>query len=649
MDNKILHSIFEDTASRFPENIAVDEGLRTITYRELNANANRVAHALAEVIITNHSIVGIYFDTSIEYIIAVLGVLKAGAIFMPINTRFPEERLTAILNKTKPHIFITNATLENEFSVKLQNLKLSISPNYILVLDDIHNFSIKNFPSGTPVISKYNFPDENPSITIGPDDGCYIVTTSASTGEPKAILGCQKGLSHFIQWEIGEFDLNQGVRVSLLSPVTFDVSLRDIFVPLTAGGTLCILDDETRHNPRKLFSWMRQSRITLTHIVPTLFRLLTREIEESGDSDDALPDLEYILIAGEPLYGNDVINWRQASGNRIELVNLYGPSETTLAKLFYRIKDTNFTPNEIIPIGKPIPNTDVLIINNDKLCRVGETGEIYIKTPFMTKGYYNAPRLNEISFVQNPLVTGHQDVIYKTGDQGKFMADGNVRFEGRLDGQIKLYGNRVEIGEIEVVLRQHPLVREVAVASKQDAFGNTRLVGYVVPELDQKPTVESLRRFIGDKLPSYMVPAVFVILKALPLTHNEKIDRGALPEPDRARPVMEQAYIGPSTALGETLTEIWCHVLSLDQVGINDNFFDLGGTSILAVNIITLIQETFGIEVPIIKLFQYPNISLMAKYLSQNKTDQPSYEEVQDRAQQRRASFYRQKRKAIGS
>jgi acyl carrier protein len=364
---------------------------------------------------------------------------------------------------------------------------------------------------------------------------------------------------------------------------------------------------------------------------------------DSGGGDGALPDLEYALIAGEPLYGNDVINWWRAAGNQVELVNLYGPSETTLAKLFYRIKDKKLAPSEIVPLGKPIPDTEVLIVKNDRLCSVGETGEIYIKTPFMSNGYYNDPRLNEISFVQNPLIRGRKDIVYKTGDQGKFTPDGNVRFEGRLDGQIKLYGKRIEIGEIEVVLRQHPQVREAAVAARQDAFGNARLIGYVVPEQGKKPAVESLRRFLVDKLPDYMVPSVFVTLNVLPLTHNGKIDRRALPEPDRKRPEMEHAYVSPSTAAERTLTEIWCHVLGLDRVGIRDNFFDLGGTSILAAKTVALMRDAFGIEMPIVKLFQYPSISLLAKYLSQTGDDQPSYENVQDRAQRRRAAFSRHK------
>ena len=649
MEFRNIHSLFEDVVCRSPENIAVDERSQRATYQELNSNANRVAHGLAQIGVGAQTVVGIYSEASIEYIVAMLGVLKAGAIFMPLNRGFPDKRLASILNKAKPYIFITGAHLESELSVKLPKLNLSVYASHMLVLDGAGDFRVKTLPSGTLVASARDFSHENPPLTTGPNDGCYIITTSGSTGEPKAILGCQKGLSHFIHWEIGEFGLNEAVRVSLLSPVTFDVSLRDIFVPLIAGGTLCIPEEETRRHPGKLLKWMRDSRITLTHIVPTLFRLLTGEIQVLASDEDPLPNLKYVLIAGETLYGNDVINWRQALGHHAELVNIYGPSETTLAKFFYRIKNKNIAPNETVPIGKPIPDTEVLIIKSDKLCSIAETGEIFIKTPYMSKGYYNDSKLNEMSFVQNPLTRNHKDIIYKTGDYGKFMPDRSVQFVGRLDGQIKLYGKRIEIGEIEVILRQHPELREVAVAAREDVFGNSRLVGYVVPEPGQKPTVESLRRFIRDKLPDYMVPAVFVTLKALPLTHNEKIDRRALPEPDRARPEMEQAYVSASTALERTLSETWCQVLGLERVGVHDNFFDLGGTSILAVKLIDLVEGALTIELPIVKLFQYPNINLLAKYLSQSQSDRPSYEKVRDRAERRRAVFSRQKRSTMRS
>ena len=644
MDKMIIHSEFERVAKQFPEKIAVEDSSRCATYQELNAYANRLAHAMAELSVNSKSIVTIFLDASIQYIAAMLGVLKTGAIFMPLNTKFPDKRVESIINKTNPRFFITGHQFEVEFYDKLKKLNLSVSPDRWIVLGEAFNFNVKDLTSGNPLANNHDFPDENPQFSLDPNNGCYIMTTSGSTGEPKAILGSQKGLSHFISWEISEFGLNQDVRVSLLSPVTFDVSLRDIFVPLVAGGTLCIPDEEARRNPGKLFRWMRQNNITLTHIVPTLFRLLTHEIEDLGGGNDVLPNLEYVLIAGEALYGSDIIKWRQNTGNLANLINIYGPTETTLAKCFYRITTNNFKPTEIVPLGKPIPDTEVLIIKDNKLCDVGETGEIYIKTPFMSKGYYNDPKLNEKSFVQNPLVKNQKDIIYKTGDLGKLMPDINLRFEGRVDEQIKLYGNRIEIAEIEVVLNQHPQVRQTAITLRDDAFGNKRLVAYVVTQPGEQPAIEALRGHIKDRLPDYMIPALFITLSALPLTHNGKIDRLALPEPDTTRPQMEQVYVSPSNGWEKTLSKIWSHVLGFNRIGVNDNFFDLGGNSILAAKLVVLVQEELGIELPIVKLFQYPKISLLAKFLSQNQSDDLPFEKAKDRAQRRRAVFLQHRR-----
>ncbi len=621
MDEIFIHRMFENIVERFPLRIAVEDSVRRVTYDELNRYANRVAHALADLSVGSQKVVGIYLEASVEYVIAILSVLKAGAIFMPVNTRFPPERFSAILEKTKPITFLTNAALEDECSGKLMKFSHSVLPRYMLVFSEPGYFGIKDISGGVPRSLRVPFSDNNPRLDEGSDDSCYIVTTSASTGKPKAILGSQKGLSHFIRWEVDEFSLNEEIRVSLLSPITFDVSLRDIFVPLVTGGRLCIPDEETRHSPGKLLKWLNDKGITLLHIVPTLFRLLTQEIEDLASSPKELPSLSYALIAGEPLYGNDVIKWRRACGVRTELVNVYGPSETTLAKLFYRTRDKDFAPGEMIPIGKPIPDTEVLIVNDGKLCSVGETGEIYLKTPFMSKGYYNEPALTGKCFVENQFENEHTEIIYKTGDLGQYLPDKSVKFVGRLDGQIKLHGQRVEIEEIETALRQHPQVREAAVTARQDAFGNLRLVGYFVPKPGEKPEVESFRRVMERNLPDYMVPAVFVSLTALPLTHNGKIDRRALPEPEGIRPEMEQSYLPPSTVLEKALSEIWCRVLGLDRVGIYDNFFALGGNSLLATQVISRVNKVLRVDLTLRSFFAKPTIAGLSEEIEKLKSE----------------------------
>lgn len=645
MDDWIIHRIFEDAVRRFPDNIAIKADSKEITYKELNTCANRIAHALVYLGVSQQSIVGIYFQASAEYVVAMLGVLKSGSIFMPLDTHNPAKRLGKVLEKTNPITIITGRHLEVELSKKLHETDVSRYLKHLLVFKDSLDFNIRSYPEVNSIVAEgFDFPADNPPIKSNPDDGCYIITTSGSTGEPKMILGVHKGLSHFIKWEIKEFYLNEDERVSQLSPVTFDVSLRDIFVPFSIGGTLCIPDENTRINPSRLAKWFKESDISLVHIIPTLFRLITQEIESMNQTEPAFPAMKHMLIAGEVLYGNDIARWREAVGTNIELVNIYGPSETTLAKFFFRIEDKHIGPYETVPLGIPIPDTEVLIIKDNKRCAVGNDGEIHIKTDFMSKGYYNAPELNALSFIPNPLETDTGDIVYKTGDLGKYLPDGNVGFVGRLDGQIKLHGIRIEITEIETVLNQHPQVRQAAVIDKNDTYGNKKLMGYIVPKPGEKPTVESLRRFVENRLPEYMLPAIYITLDSLPLTPNGKIDRQSLPDPPRIRPEMEEIYIPPTTKLEKELCKIWCHLLNLDRVGINDNFFYLGGTSLLTVQASELVKKETGIDLQVTKIFQYPRISALVTDLSKDKGGASFHKKIQKRAQQRMDSLSRRKR-----
>jgi phthiocerol/phenolphthiocerol synthesis type-I polyketide synthase E len=611
----VVHRSFEKTAEQFPRNIAIDDNRGCITYRMLNSEANRVANALINSDVRPGTVVGIYSDANTEYLVALLGTLKAGAVFMPIDIESPDSRFCACLNKAETPILITSSSFEQELLMRFRSLTTLTTTPSLLVLHGSRGPIVKTLVDGTTIAGAPDFSDRAPSIDVGPDDGCYLIMTSGSTGIPKAILGSQKGLCHFMRWEINELSLTDKVRVSALSAVTFDVSLRDIFSALLSGGTLCLPDKETRHNPVRMLDWLQDSCVTLSHLVPTVFRLLTQEVERRGKSARLLSDLEYVLLAGEELYGQDVARWRRAIGDRIQLLNLYGPSETTLAKLFFRIGSQTFAPHEIIPIGRPIPDTDVLIIDGARLCPAGETGEIHIQTSFRSKGYYKDDLLNKERFIQNTFSKDPRAVLYRTGDYGRILPDGNIKFEGRHDEQIKLYGNRVEIGEIETVLRQHDQIYECAVAVKEQVPGDKRLIGYIVPKSGMKPTPQTLRQFVAERLPDYMVPSAFVMLEILPRTHSGKIDRQALPEPSRHRPDIDQPYAPASTKIESKISEIWCRVLGLDRVGLDDNFFDLGGTSVLAARVVALVHETLGANISIVEAFQHPNIRDFSSYL----------------------------------
>ncbi|MBF0411479.1 MAG: amino acid adenylation domain-containing protein, partial [Desulfamplus sp.] len=453
MNKKILHQVFEHIAENFSDRIAVEEAYkeeqqgkqqRTITYRELNAGANKIAHALQEIGVKEGVVVGLSLPAGIDYIIATLAVLKAGGVFMPLDADAPPKRLEFMLKKTEPHIILNKESLAK-------------------IVSDTDKFS-----------------DANLEITPDPQSANYIIFTSGSTGEPKAILGRHVSLSHFIHWEISTFGLDENVRASLFAPTTFDVSFRDIFVPLLCGGTVCIPELDTMRNTPRLVDWMENSRITLVHCVPTMFRLIRKELKSRKAINidyNPLPELQNILLAGEALYGSDVIEWMDLVEERIKLTNLYGPSETTLAKIHYRIKDKPLEPNRIIPLGEPISNTAILILKDNRLCKVGEIGEIHIKTPFCSHGYYKEPELTAQSFIQNPL-TADSDIIYKTGDLGRYLPDHQVEFIGRLDSQVKINGIRIELSEIESHLFAHKAIERPVVVAHALAEHESKLVCY---------------------------------------------------------------------------------------------------------------------------------------------------------------------------
>ena len=381
MNRDILHTVFEETAQRYPDRLAIEHGRRQITFRNLNKACNGIARRLQSLGIAQRFVVGLFLESGIPYVAGVIGIMKAGGIFMPLDIESPENRLAGILEMTRPSIVITGPRKVEQVRALFE--RRGTRPCIAVIDDDLN---LEELGHDRSVLDR-DSDDGNPAPLMDADQGSYIVCTSGSTGEPKAILGCHKGLSHFIRWEIGEFGIDAVARVSQLAPVTFDASLRDFFAPLVAGGTVCIPEADVWSSARRLVEWIARERLTLVHCVPSLFRLMTRELQDRADGGAVLPDLRYVLVAGEALYGRDVDRWMDLVAGRIELVNLYGPTETTLAKTFHRITERPEYAQTIVPIGKPIADTDVLIIQDDRMCGTGEVGEIYMKTPFMTKGY----------------------------------------------------------------------------------------------------------------------------------------------------------------------------------------------------------------------------------------------------------------------
>ncbi len=623
MDKRIVHHVFEQTAAHFPENIAVELAGCRLDYARLNQEAETLAQVLRSNPVDPQVPVGIFMPSGLDYLISILGVAKAGGIFMPLAVDFPRQRLITILTHTQPQVILTdidhadllnqlcNTGLFPDVTIRVVSFReeapLAVfSPDHIPGMP-AQSGGVTHRPTG-PCIADPSTADLS-DYQPGPDDGLYVMHTSGSTGIPKAILGCHKGLSHFVHWEIREFGLTPDLRVSLLAPPTFDVSLRDIFVPLLVGGTVCIPDPETRNHSSRLLDWLDQSGITLMHCTPSIFRLLMSELE-MRHSASLLPALQRILLAGEPLYGEDVNRWQSIMGNRVELVNLYGPTETTLAKLYHRIPLQTYDREQIIPLGLPISNTAVLILKDNRLCAIGEKGDIYIKTPFRTKGYYRDSELTARRFIQNPLNPDTEDIIYRTGDQGRYRPDRSVEFIGREDDQIKRHGIRVEPAEIEKALRSHAAVAETLIITRAGR-GDHRDILLLAYFTEKQPVSPSeLRAHLQDLLPEYMIPDFFIAMDAFPRNAHGKTDRNALPLP---------AAI-PCGSLPDTDTEIrlaviWQEVLGIPIVGKTDSFFDVGGNSLNAMRILARIYHEMDREITLKFFFNHPRLQDLASLI----------------------------------
>jgi amino acid adenylation domain-containing protein len=446
-------------------------------------------------------------------------------------------------------------------------------------------------------------------VEYHPEDAIYIYFTSGSTGRPKAVLGMNKSLAHFINWEIETLKIDTPWRVSQFTSPSFDASLRDFFVPLCSGGTVCIPQSrEQILNSASLINWIENSRINLIHCTPSLFRLFNLK----SLSPEHFPNLKYVLLAGERIHPPELENWFITFGERIQLVNLYGPTETTMVKTFYFITKAD-TKAPGISVGKPMKGSRVIILD-EKMnpCGEGATGEIYIRTPYRTKGYYNDPELTGKKFLVNPFNNDPNDLIYKTDDLGRILPDGNLEFLGRMDRQVKIRGNRIELAEVEAKILKYEPVREVVVLDREETSGHKYLCAYVTSDHEVK--VDELRSFLGKELPDYMIPSFFIQLPKIPLTANGKVDWRLLPEPSGVN-IISAEYLPPRNSLEEELVQVWQQVLGIDKIGIHDNFFNLGGDSLKIVRVTALLTS---VKLEIRDVFLHPTIAELSEAIQKD-------------------------------
>ncbi len=608
MDKRIPVSVFENAVARHPDAIAVEAPDGTLTYTGLDKAGNAVANCLLSHGVEAGSVVAVFIPNSATYIVSIIGVQKACGVFMPADPNAPLERQVKMFAKADPAAVIVD---EEQLPVFQQFAESVVfTPRLLMVVSTVGPCRLYLNGSKNHLHVEMNV--SHPGILPCPEDDLYIIFTSGTTGTPKAVLGRQKGLAHFLAWERIEFGFDESVRASNLAPTTFDVSLRDIFVPLTAGGTVVIPAESIKSSPVVLLDWLTDHEINLVHIVPSVFRLLLDELEKRPTPLPLLTSLRYFMLAGEAVYGRDVIRFRAIVGDSIHLVNLYGPTETTLAKLFHRLDFSPDNAARIMPLGNPISNTAVLIITNNRLAEIGEIGEICIKTPFRSKGYYGDPELTATSFVVNPLTGDPEDIIYRTGDMGRYLPDRSVEFIGRMDRQVKVNGVRVELSEVDEAVSACPGIKNALVMPYVHGIGETSLICYYTEE--SPVDVGKLRERLAGSLYSAMIPSFYVRLDSFPLGINGKIDRRALPKPDEII-YEDTTFVAPESATEIRLAAIWAEILGIRKIGVDISFNVLGGGSMQAIRCVGAISRAFCIDISIRDFFAAGTVRALAEMI----------------------------------
>ncbi len=587
-----LQDMFEKQAVLTPERIALMCDDIQVNYRKLNEEANRLARLLIEKGIGPEQFVALALPRSPEMVASMLGVLKTGAAYLPLDPEFPADRISYMLEDAKPSCIITTEEIAASLPDNLAVPKL--------VLDQAVTQEI---------IKRYS--PENPDVSVSLDHPAYIIYTSGSTGRPKGVVVTQKSLSNFLLSMQEAFSLGEEDRLLAVTTVAFDISALELYLPLISGAQIVIAKKETIREPQALAQMIENFDINIMQATPTLWHaLVTSEPEK-------LRGLR-VLVGGEALPSGLL---QALQDLHCSVTNLYGPTETTIWSAAAFLEEGL---QGVPPIGKPIWNTQVYVLDNGlQPVPPGVVGELYIAGTGLARGYFHRPDLTAERFVADPYGPPGTR-MYRTGDQARWRADGSLDYIGRADHQIKIRGFRIELGEIDAVLANHPHIEQASVVVREDQPGDKRLAAYVVA--DAAIDTAELRRYMGASLPDYMVPAAFVEMDELPLTPNGKLDRKALPAPDFSTSVSDRA---PRTPQEEILCDLFAEVLGLARVGIDDSFFELGGHSLLAARLMSRIREVMGAELGIAKLFDEPTVAGLAAHLDLAQSARPALQRAE--------------------
>ena len=577
-----IHQLFEAQVLRNPHAIAISYENEQLSYGQLNKKANQLAHYLKNYQIEPEVIVGICLERSLEMVIGLLGVLKAGGAYLPIDPDHPRDRIAAIVNEAQPAVILAHAATRPALPDGLEIIDLEA--------DDI-------------LISKFG--EENPYSSIQVQNLAYVMYTSGSTGKPKGSALAHQGIVNRLAWMQKQYQLTDQDRVLQKTPFSFDVSVWEFFWPLMVGAELVVLAPDAHKDSSRLIEKIDQAQISVVHFVPSMLAVFLEAVTQSS-----CPSLRLVFCSGEALPFAVVEKFRKKIPAKLH--NLYGPTEASVDVTYWPCEQHN--PDLSVPIGRPIDNIQIYLLDTHfQPVPIGVTGELYIGGIGLARGYLNRPDLTAERFVPDPF--GIAGRLYRTGDLARYRADGNVDYLGRSDYQVKIRGLRIELGEIEAVLMQHGDVREAVTVVREDTPGNKQLIAYVVKNSDIDLDREALRLFLKARLPEYMLPTTFISIVHLPLSANGKLDRAALPAP--ALEHSSTQFVAPRTPTEEALAGLWAEVLGLEQVGIQDDFFKLGGHSLLAAQLMARIRLAFGIDLPLSVLLDSATIAGMSPAVEQ--------------------------------
>lgn len=573
-----IHGLFEQQAKITPDAVAVIFEQRFLSYAELNIRANQVAHYLQGCGIGPDMPIGICMERSLDMVIGLLGILKAGGAYVPLDPGYPQERL--------------------DFMIRDVNAPVILTQNRLLPLLGANSATLLCLDKQWRELAGEQI--MNPLVALSPEHLAYCIYTSGSTGQPKAVGVPHRGILNRLQWMQAKYRLDVGDRVLQKTPFSFDVSVWEFFWPLMTGATLVMAPPEQHKDSMALINLINRHRVTTLHFVPSMLQAF---LDTSGVT--SCTSLKRVICSGEALPAELVRRFYRHSV--AELHNLYGPTEASVDVSYWACQPNT---DDTVPIGKPIANIALYILDRQlNPVPVGIAGELHIGGVGLARSYLNRAVLTAEKFIPNPF-NAKDRRLYKTGDLARFRPDGNIEYLGRIDQQVKIRGFRIELGEIEARLQEHADIKEAAVLAREDQPGDKRLVAYLVPTKPNGVNIEQLRGYLGDKLPEYMMPSAFVYLEAMPLASNGKLDRKALPAPDRQ--TQRQAdYVAPCNDAEEILAAIWADVLDLELVGIEDNFFALGGDSIRSLQVINLAKER-GINITLEQLYRYGTIHALA-------------------------------------